>query len=126
MLEKIWEKKKFFDLWSIPHLIFGSLFAFTPFLFDVSINLSFFIMITLALLWEVYEKIIDIRETVWNILIDILLPIIAFFVTHKVLLFYNVDVERAKIFFSGLLFIYLFTNVSGWLAFRRRKRDFMN
>ena len=72
-------------MWSIPHFLFGVIFSFLPEILTVSVRDVFLVMLVLALLWEVYEKFIEIKETVWNSIIDILMPVLAFFLTRLVI-----------------------------------------
>ena len=120
----LWQKKRFFDLWSIPHFLFGIIWAFLPSIFDITYETSFLAMVIAALIWEVCEKFLEVKETVWNSVIDIILPIISFFLTVQILNFQQLQKEEVIVYFLGVLALYIFTNISGWLAFRRRQRDF--
>lgn len=113
-------------MWSIPHFIFGILFAFLPEMIGIPISTAFYAMLILALLWEVYEKFVDIKETILNSIFDIILPIVAYFLTREAISYYSVDHERATVLFIAFLIVYMFTNLSGWLAYRRRNREFMH
>ena len=66
-----------------------------------------------------------IKETILNIISDFILPIVAFTATALVLRTYSFHPEDLLVVMSAVLFLYIFTNLSGWLAYRRRKREFM-
>ena len=113
-------------MWSIPHFLYGVLCAFIPYFDGVTALDAFLIMIVSALLWEVYEKLKDIRETVWNNIMDMLLPILAFFITLKVLELYPLEREEQIVIFTAVLIVWAYCNISGWRAYRRRVKAFMS
>jgi hypothetical protein len=119
-----WQKGKAFDLWSIPHFLFGVLTAFLPQLTGISFLTALALTIILALLWEIYEKFIEIRETILNSLFDIILPIVAFTLTSYVLIVFRFHTDDLAVIAVAVFLVYVFTNVSGWLAYRRRNRAF--
>jgi hypothetical protein len=119
-----WQKGRAFDLWSIPHFLFGVLMSFLPELIGISVLSALALTIILAMLWEIYEKFVDIRETVQNSLLDVILPIVAFTLTSYALLIYPPRHDTQIVIATAVLILYLFTNISGWLAYRRRNRDF--
>lgn len=82
--------------------------------------------VTLAVIWEIYEKSAGIRESLLNILFDLLLPVVAFTLTSFILLAYPLHPDDLVVAAVAVLLVFAFTNISGWLAFRRRHRDFIN
>jgi len=119
-----WQKGRAFDLWSIPHFLFGVLMAFVPQLIGVSFLTALSLTLILAMCWEIYEKFMDIKETIQNSLLDVILPVVAFTLTSYLLLIYPLHYDDSLVLMSAVLALYTFTNVSGWLAYRRRNRDF--
>lgn len=119
-----WQKGRAFDLWSIPHFLFGILTGFLPPLTGMSTPTALALTLILALLWELYEKFVDIKETVQNSLLDVILPIVAFILTSYVLHIYTFHYDNLVVVAIAVLALYAFTNISGWLAYRRRARDF--
>jgi hypothetical protein len=119
-----WMRGKAFDLWSIPHFLFGVLMAFVPYITGFSILTSLSLTLILAMAWEVYEKFKDIKETMQNSLLDILLPIVAFTATSEILVHYPLRYEDTLVYATAVCVLYVYTNISGWLAYRRRNRDF--
>ena len=113
-----------FDLWSIPHFLFGILMAFVPLLTELSFNFVLVLTLVLAVLWELFEVGIGIQETVLNSLLDVFLPISAYIITSYVLLLQPYHREDLGVVSIAVLILYLFTNISGWLAYRRRKHGF--
>lgn len=121
-----WQKGRAFDLWSIPHFLFGILTAFVPPLTGISLLTALALTVIFAMLWEIYEKFVDIKETIQNSLLDIILPIVAFTLTSLILRLYSFHYDDLLVVATAVFVLYIFTNVSGWLAYRRRSRDFMN
>ena len=121
-----WQKGRGLDLWSIPHFLFGILMSFLPMLTDVSFLTALTLTLILAMLWEIYEKFVGIKETIQNSVLDIILSIVAFTLTSYVLRIYPPHTDDLLIVAIAVLALYIFTNLSGWLAYRRRQRDFMN
>ena len=119
-----WQKGMGFDLWSIPHFLFGILMAFVPLLTELSFNFVLVLTLVLAVLWELFEVGIGIQETVLNSLLDVFLPISAYIITSYVLLLQPYHREDLGVVSIAVLILYLFTNISGWLAYRRRKHGF--
>ncbi len=119
-----WKKGRAFDLWSIPHFLFGVLMAFVPPITGLSFLTALALTIILAMVWEIYEKFMDIKETVQNSLLDVILPVVAFTLTSYLLLIYPLHYDDSLVLMGAILALYTFTNVSGWLAYRRRNRNF--
>jgi hypothetical protein len=119
-----WKKGRVLDLWSIPHFLLGILCAFIPFYSHLTFEYVFVSMVVLAFLWEIGEYIAGIKETIWNNIADVLLPIISFLIIEKVLVTTTLLQEQRTVAFVGVITLYFFTNISGWLAYRRRQRDF--
>lgn len=121
-----WQRGKAFDLWSIPHFLFGILMAFVPPLTGVSFLTALALTVILAMLWEIFEKFVAIKETVQNSLLDMILPIVAFMLTSYALRIYSFRYDEVLVIATAVLVLYTFTNLFGWLAYRRRARDFMH
>jgi len=124
MAKDWWQKGKAFDLWSIPHFLFGILMAFLPSLTGISFLTALALTLILAMLWEIYEKFADIKETIENSLLDIILPVVAFTLTSYVLRLYTFRYDELLVVAIAIFIVYAFTNISGWLAYRRRHCDF--
>lgn len=117
-----WEKREGLDLWSIPHFLFGALMALAVPLLGISTQTGLALTIILGLLWEVYEKLARIEETLVNSVLDMLLPIAAFLITISILATYPVTDQMLKISAAAVGILYMGINTLGWMAYRRRKR----
>lgn len=120
-----WKRGRAFDLWSIPHFLFGIVTALLPSLFGVSLAQALVLTLTLALSWELFERYAGVKETFLNGLADVLLPIVAFTGISFLLRVYAFHPDELAVFMSATLTLYCYTNLSGWLAYRRRKREFL-
>ena len=119
-----WQRGRALDLWSIPHFLFGILMAMLPPLTGMPIVGALAFVIILALLWEMYEKLVGINEVPINSVSDVVLPVVAFTFTSLILRSYQFHSDDIIVVAIAVLLLYLFTNISGWLAYRRRVRDF--
>src|SRR3972149_10728886 len=115
-----WQKGRAFDLWSSPHFLFGILMATLPPLTGISFLTALTLTIVLAMLWEIYEKFVDIKETIQNSLLDIVLPVVAFTLTSYVLRMYPFHPDDLLVIAIAVFVLYAFTNISGWLPHPRR------
>ena len=97
-----------------------------PSLIGISFYYALVLTIVLAVLWEILEKIIGVKETIQNILLDVLLSVVAFLLISSLLLSYSLHPDDLTVVAIAVLTLFLFTNFSGWLAYRRRTRDFMH
>lgn len=119
-----WQKGRGFDLWSIPHFLFGILMGISPFLIGISSYSALVLTIVCALLWELFEKLFHIKESMQNILLDIILSVVAFLLTSSILQSYSLHPDDLAVVATAVAALFIFTNISGWLAYRRRNRDF--
>jgi hypothetical protein len=120
-----WQRGRGLDLWSIPHFLFGVLTGMLSPLIGMPLLAALALTLILALLWELYEKLVGIRETILNILFDITLPVVAFTLTSLTLIAYPPYPDDLIVAAVAVSLVFAFTNISGWRAYRRRNRNFM-
>lgn len=118
----LWERRKGLDLWSVPHFLFGVLMAAAPPLLDVSLLTALALTVVLALLWELYEKIVGIQETLLNGLFDLILPIMSFALTSYALRAYPLEIETLQNATGAVFALYMVMNLWGWFAHLKRKQ----
>lgn len=122
-----WKRADSFDMWSIPHFLFGVLTAFLVPLGGQTISTALILTVLIAVLWEIYERLAKIRESIQNSLLDVILSVVAFTLTSYALVIYSyAPRENIQVIAIAILVLYIYTNLSGWLAYRRRSRDFAN
>jgi hypothetical protein len=117
---------KAIDLWSIPHFLYGILMGLLPPLIGISFPTAFVLLLILGLLWELYEKMIDVKETMMNIPFDFILPIASFAVSANILMSHAFAYQDILVVETAFFILYAYTNISGWVAYRRRKKEFMS
>lgn len=98
--------------------------AFVPPFTGLSLLTTLSLTVVFAMVWEGYEELVKIRETNLNSTIDVLLPILAFIITSYLLHSYPYRSDDLSVIAGAVFIVYAFTNISGWLAYRRRNRDF--
>src|SRR3989344_5332818 len=101
-----WQKGRAFDLWSIPHFLFGILMAFVPPFADISFSFVLVLTLVLAILWELFEMSVGIKETVLNSLLDVFLPIAAYIIASYVLLSFSYHREDLGVVTIAVLILY--------------------
>ncbi len=118
----IWAEGEFIDLWTVIHFLTGILLGFTPFIFNFPIPLIsiFVVVLVLLVLWEVFELIRKIRETLGNRFVDILIAVVGF--TLTIFVYRILEPEFAHIIGIIILVIYLTLGLSGWLAYEVRSK----
>ncbi len=121
-----WKRGRAFDLWSIPHFLYGILTGMLPSLTEMPLLTALMLTIALAIVWEWYEKLIGIKETALNIAADFILPILAFTCISFLLRVYPLHPDSLSVILGAVVILYAYTNISGWLAYRRRNRAFMH
>ena len=63
------------DAWSIPHFLFGMVMALVAIVFQLPILTTFVVLVVIAILWEFFEMRMKLRENLWNVISDVLLPL---------------------------------------------------
>jgi hypothetical protein len=122
-----WRKGKAIDLWSIPHFLFGVLMGFLPHVTNISFFTGLALTVILGMLWEIYEKFVEIKETILNSIFDVVLPMGSFILTTEILRLYPyLQPADLWVLMGAVFIVYAFTNISGWLAYRRRNSAFWN
>lgn len=76
----IWKHGVYVDTWSIVHILSGFLLAGSCFYFGLPFATALSISIVLLLLWEVFEWVLKIIEPSINVLVDIFVGLVGFFI----------------------------------------------
>jgi hypothetical protein len=119
---QIWEEGHNFDLWHVQHFIVGLLLAGLVIWFKLSFWVGFTIALVIIFGWEIFETLVQIEETRFNMIFDIVFSLIAYF-----LILYLPDhylySQTFPIFLESLVVIYVVLGVWGYLAYRIRTRS---
>lgn len=116
-----WERHEGFDLWSIPHFLYGAIIGFLP-SFGISFVLGFAWTLGSAVLWEIGEKVFKIKESKKNILLDIALSVVAYVLIAALLARYALEQGHLFIALAAVIGINAIMVYFGWRAHRRRER----
>lgn len=121
----IFDSRKLFDWWSVSHFMFGIVIAFLVITFSWSVWYAFIGMLVLALLWELFEKYIRLREAPGNSLVDIVLPLLAFTMTFLLVDKAALNHDRHLALLLMTLLLYGFINMIAWRARFEKDQDFL-
>ena len=119
MTRDYFKEGKYFDLWSVNHLLSGFLYAgwIIKLGFDYKfIFVSYFI---LAVAWEIYEKVSGIKEHIENQVMDVVTGVVG------VIIFYFLSTSNYRVSIWVLILLTIaFTalEISGYLAYKRRNK----
>ncbi|MFZ2300180.1 MAG: hypothetical protein WAW00_03535 [Candidatus Moraniibacteriota bacterium] len=125
MRPRLFDLKKLFDWWSVPHFLFGMVTALTTITFSFPIFYAFFATLILALLWELLETRYRISEAPGNGTIDVILPLIAFGITFLLVDRMDPNPEHHRSLLIVVSILYLATNFFAWRARLERDREFL-
>jgi hypothetical protein len=120
---KIWTMRKYLDLWSVNHILAGSilasLFIFFNAPFLAAMAISFFILLG----WEFYEITHKLHETIYNRICDMIVGMAGFFITNY--LVSNRIIENRTIFVVAFT-VFVILELWGFTAFEKIKNGVKN
>ncbi len=73
-----WNERKYFDLWTANHFLFGMISAILLFRYGANVREAFVIAIILFVVWELIEVATKAGEAWTNQLIDIVVGMLGF------------------------------------------------
>ena len=119
---KLW-KRRYIDLWTIPHFIIGVLFAFYALLENFSLFSSFYLLVAIAVLWELFEFKYDLTESFTNRIVDVFSSITGFYLTVVLVYSYDPSDSVFTFWFYVSIIIYIVSNIVGWICHHIRARN---
>lgn len=117
---KIWVNRRYIDLWSLNHLLTGGVIAGVSVLSSIPFWTSVIILFFLLFLWEVYEILIKIKETVANRVLDIVFGLIGYATMYIVM---NLELLNNIMLFLIVTILFVIMNLWGWIAYKIRSSD---
>lgn len=114
------------DAWSIPHFLFGMVMALVAIVFQLPILTTFVVLVVIAILWELFEMRMKLRENLWNVISDVLLPLLAYPVTVWLVQRTGIQPEEQVAFFIVAILIYFYSNIMAWQARFNNDPDYMS
>lgn len=121
----IFDPKKLFDWWSVPHFMFGIVMALAAISFSWPPFLTFIGMLVLALLWELLEKYVRLSEAPGNGWVDVVLPLLAYVITFLLVDQAALNHDRHLGLLVITLLLYGFINLIAWRARFEKDEDFL-
>ena len=124
-LQQIFDPKKLFDWWSVPHFMFGIVTALMAISFSWNAFYTFIGTLVAALLWELLEKYVRLSEAPGNGWVDVVLPLIAFVMTYLLIDQAKIDHDRHLGLLTITILLYGFINLLAWRARFEKDYDFL-
>lgn len=121
----LFDPRKLFDWWSVPHFMFGIVMALAAISFSWPPFLTFVGMLVLALLWELLEKYVRLSEAPGNGWVDVVLPLLAYVVTFLLVDQAALNHDRHLGLLVITLLLYGFINLIAWRARFEKDEDFL-
>jgi hypothetical protein len=122
--KELFDAKKLFDWWSVPHFMFGIVTALAAISFSWGAGYAFLGTLVLALLWELLEKYVRLSEAPGNGWVDVVLPLLAFVMTYFLVDQAALNHDRHLALLTITVLLYLFINFIAWRARFERDEDF--
>jgi hypothetical protein len=113
------------DYWSMPHFLLGTLIALIGLVFGLPAGLFFFVTLVVAVLWEIVEMRLRIREAKVNVASDIIMPLFAYVLTLWLTASQAMQQEQLVALLSVTIITYVLFNYAAWRARFNRDPDFL-
>lgn len=117
----MWNERRYIDLWSVVHFLFGVLFVFAADYFELTFLAALITLTVLTTIWEVVEHFsVGATEYLSNRVTDVIFAGLGFLFMYFLLLVNTVPKETYILIFSFLTLLFVALNIKGWLNFRKR------
>ena len=113
-----WLGGKYWDWWMVIHLLSGLILGLALRLLGVPAAFAFVTAFVLILLWEIFELIRKIYEPTSNILIDVIVGLIGYFLAFYAIPSFGVTADVSIL--AAVVVVWLVLEYSGWRSWRRR------
>lgn len=117
---------QFIDAWSVPHFLLGTLTAMLTVAAGYPIVPLFFVTLIVAILWEIFERKVGIRETKMNVVSDVFMPLLAYVVTVWLVATPDISHEQHVALLTVTIIFYSLTSYAAWQARFSRDPDFLS
>jgi hypothetical protein len=115
----IWSEGKYIDFWFFNHFFSGFLFASFLIFLEIPHWINFVLLISFAILWEIYEYKNEVREIISNKIIDLLVGLFGFLFMY---LLVGLGIFDFNILFMGTFILLAILEVWGYLAYKANKK----
>jgi hypothetical protein len=106
-MESFWKERKYIDMWSVSHFLFGASLAVFSVYWQVNFWVSVFCSAVIFIIWEFVEYTTHVGETTYNQMADIIVAMVGFFVFY---------ILRNPLATSLLIFIFFILETGGYLS----------
>lgn len=113
----IWKHGTYIDLWSLVHLLSGFLLAGVFYGSGTGFLQAFIFSALLLIAWEMFEWVVKIIEPSLNVMVDIIIGLVGFFVGGY--LYYKLGMPFAQSFYP-ILMVTLALSTWGFVDFLKR------
>jgi len=113
-----WLGGTYFDWWMVVHFLGGFVIELGLLLFGMSVAASSLATFVLLVLWEVYERAVNIYEPRANQVIDIIFGVLGLVVGLQMFQLFDITSSTTIFFIAALLWIIL--TIWGWKSWRKR------
>ncbi|OIO47120.1 MAG: hypothetical protein AUJ28_01190 [Parcubacteria group bacterium CG1_02_37_51] len=104
----------FVDLWSIPHFLFGTLWAGFIIYLGWPFWMGLLVGIIVMIAWEFYEISVSVKEVIYNRTMDVVLGVFGYITMFYLL---NILTRSVSIYiYIILLIIYIVITTTGYLS----------
>ncbi|MFQ5661922.1 MAG: hypothetical protein ACE5F2_01580 [Candidatus Paceibacteria bacterium] len=79
----LWSEGKYIDFWTVNHIWAGAVIAGVSVISSVPFWTSVIVLFSLTIVWEIYETIKNIRETIENRILDVIVAVVGFAVIYS-------------------------------------------
>jgi hypothetical protein len=118
----IWKEGKYIDLWTIPHVLSGVVFAGFLDYFGFNFLGNFLIYSFFNIGWEFFELYaFNVHEHIPNKIMDVVTGWIGFFVMY--LLIIKIDIALIIPYLYALTALFIILNALGFYAYLKRKKN---
>ena len=97
-----WNQARYFDYWSIVHVLTGTVLGFLFLYGDLAPHVSYGAVLVLLILYEVYEYVKGIHEVWPNRIGDVVYGVLGFVIVYEVLF---ASVEKQNLLVPMIVFI---------------------
>jgi hypothetical protein len=115
----LWAEGKHIDFWSVNHTLAGGVIAGSTIFLNFSFWLSVAILLSLTIIWEIYETVKNIHETTKNRVIDVIVAVIGYILMYIVM---NAEILNNVILFTVITISFVTLNILGNMAYRKRQK----
>ncbi|MBX2866672.1 hypothetical protein KTR10_01800 [Candidatus Kaiserbacteria bacterium] len=109
-----WEEGHLLDFWTVVHFLSGAVIGFFGEISLLSFKQVLIIGSILLVLWEVFEHVRGIRETIMNRIIDVIIAVIGMLLFFMISFVYR---DLTVTLGVGLTVLTIFLSYRGWRAY---------